>query len=489
MAFPMGRQAVGKWLATVFALTALLLAGCPGEPAKQVTAPPAKEKAKTPLTVLIVDDPQLGQAIEREWRSRTEEDLAIQNVTAEQVATAHRLPGDAIIFPAGLLGQLAERNLILPIESAALEAPAFGYRDIFEQIRRQEMRWAGKTMAVPLGSPQFLLAYRADIFAELKLAPPVDWAAYEEAVARLTNWPMLDILVPPAEVEAWQAASEPLAEGWAGQLLLARAASYALHRDQVSPLFQYDTLAPLIDQPPYAKALEELVAAAKVAGFAKDRLTPDQALAKLRSGGCAMAITWPAPSSAGVEQQGGKETKARIGFTLLPGSRQAYRFATKTWEERASDESVHVPLMLSAGRLAGVTGTTASPARAQGFILWLAGRDVSNIVGPRSTAVTLFRESQVADAVRWAGGLEPVAAREYGETLAKAQSLPRVFPALRLPGQAEYLAALDSAVVSAVTDKTEPAAALGKAAKKWQEISEKLDVSEQRKANAHSLSQ
>ena len=53
---------------------------------------------------------------------------------------------------------------------------------------------------------------------------------------------------------------EPLAPGWAGNVLLARAAAYAKHRDYYSTLFDKDSLEPRIATEPFVRALTELVA-------------------------------------------------------------------------------------------------------------------------------------------------------------------------------------------------------------------------------------
>ena len=213
-----------------------------------------------PLVLLVVEDPPLGQAIAREWRSRTEQELTVREATLADVAAAHRLPADAVIFPSGLVGQLAERGLIQPLASEALETPEFDFRDIFDQIRLREMKWGGRVLSVPLGSPQLLLAYRSDVFERLELTPPTTWSDYQRALARLSDRSARGEAAPRAD-QPRQAALEPLGEGWAGQLLLARAAAYALHRDQISPLLDYSTLRPLVDQPPYVRALKELAAA------------------------------------------------------------------------------------------------------------------------------------------------------------------------------------------------------------------------------------
>jgi multiple sugar transport system substrate-binding protein len=473
----------------VIAASVVLLGGCPqpGRATKSGAESGKSANAKEPLKIIVVDDAQLGQAIAREWRSRTEETLSVQDVTSTQLVGAKRLASDAVIFPSGLIGTLMEQGLILPLEPQVLEEPQFDHRDIFDHLRLRELRWGNRTVAVPLGSPQLLLAYRADIFAQLGMTPPNDWPEYEKAAVRLSSRSALGKFAP-AEEQGWRGTLEPLAEGWAGQLLLARAAPYALHRDQISPLFNFDSLEPLIDRPPYIRALEELAAAVKAGGFGDQRMTPAEAMAELRDGGCAMAVTWPAPEN--VDRAASPKAEAgRIGFALLPGARQAYRFATNSWEDRAADDEGHVPLAAINGRLAAVSSSTADPRRAQGFAVWLAGREISSVVGPQSKATTLFRYSQLPEAGRWTGSLAPDASKQYAETLAKTFSLPRAFPGMRLPGRLEYLAALDEAVYSALRGDKSAAEALGTAAQQWREITKRIGVAAQRKANARSLGQ
>jgi ABC-type glycerol-3-phosphate transport system substrate-binding protein len=172
---------------------------------------------------------------------------------------------------------------------------------------------------------------------------------------------------------------------------------------------------------------------------------------------------------------------------MLPGSKQAYRFATKSWEERGPEEEIHVPLLGVAGRMAAVSSSTADQKRAQGFVIWLSSREASDAVGPKSAATTLFRTSQVAAAGPWTGGLEAAGARQYAEVLSNTLGLPRALGGVMLPGRLDYLAALDRAVQQAVRGEKQPAEALGEAAAKWRETTEKLGIETQRKANARSL--
>src|SRR5262249_12280842 len=159
-----------------------------------------------------------------------------------------------------------------------------------------------------------------------------------------------------------------------------------------------------------------------------------------------------------------------LRFALLPGSGQAYRYGTRRWDERSADESRHVPLLPVAGRMAAVASSSTDRRRAQGFVVWLAGSDVSQQVAPHSLATTLVSQSQMAGAGRWTGSLGPAASHSYTEALAQSLTLPRALTGVVLPGRADYLAALDRAVHATLSGEKTAAAALSEAAKRWREI-------------------
>ena len=92
---------------------------------------------------------------------------------------------------------------------------------------------------------------------KLHRKPPRLWTEYEELAKLLAGQ-------KPAGSGPWCGTIEPLGPGWAGLVLLARAAPYAKHHDQYSALFNVETMEPLVAGPPFVHALEKLVAAAKL---------------------------------------------------------------------------------------------------------------------------------------------------------------------------------------------------------------------------------
>ena len=173
--------------AGLLAVALLTATGCPDKTATPAANGRTPAKGSQPLVLLVVDDPHLGEAVAREWRGRTEQELTVHNATAARNRLRQAAAGRCVIFPSGLIGQLAERGLIVPLTTQSLDNADFNYRDIFDQLRLREMKWGDKTLAASLGSPQLLLAYRADILEKLQLSPPATWAEYQKAVAKLSD--------------------------------------------------------------------------------------------------------------------------------------------------------------------------------------------------------------------------------------------------------------------------------------------------------------
>src|SRR5947209_4598173 len=229
------RHSLGRWADPVFPVThslwrfaiisaATMLTGC-GKPAAPEATPAAAQP--TLLKLLVVDDPPLAKQISRvkgEWRARSSADIEIRETTSAELATANSLSADAVIYPTAEIGSLAERRLIRPLPRAWLVHGDFHEAELFEPGGLAEMRWGEQTYAVPFGSPVFVVVYRRDLFARFHLEPPRTWAEYKKCVELIESHKQ-------EFPELRSAAIEPLAPGWAGKTLLARAAASAKHRD------------------------------------------------------------------------------------------------------------------------------------------------------------------------------------------------------------------------------------------------------------------
>jgi len=496
------RGPLACWLLLVLIPAWFAGAGC-GGPSSAPQAGPSAPLAGTKVRLLVVDDPALAQAAARlrgEWQARSGSELQLQQMSSEQLLASQDLPADAVICPAWMLGPLAERQLVQELPEPLLAGDAARWSEVFDLVRFRVLQWDNRPMAVSFGSPVLVCYCRADLLEALGRQPPQTWQEYAELAALLNDRSRIGPAAPRAE-QPWCGCIEPLAPGWAGLVLMARAAAYVKHRNNVSDLFDIDTMEPMIDRPPWVRALEELVAAAQCGVPEQFDYDPAAARRAFWQGRCGMALCWPSaaddtdangdaqPSQTLGSGQGGQsDAQLRLVITRLPGSPEAFDYGGAAWDQRTADEPWHVPLLSTAGRVGAVARRAQSAQASWRLLLWLSGPQFGAQIGRSSPATTMFRRSHLADPRGWVEpAMGPEDAAAYGRLLEEVLSGRQSMFALRIPGRPEYLAALDEAVRKAVRAEARPAAALREAAQRWQAVTDRLGREAQRRAYLHSL--
>lgn len=487
-------------------LLLVLLPGCDhGSPATQNAAPVVTNPA--PLRVLVLDDPPLAAAIDQQWKMQSDAGITVQQRASSEIGEFKRLGCDVVIYPSALLGDLAERRLIVPLDANTLARSEYDSADVFD-LQGQETSWGRHSYGVSFGSPQLVLLYRADWFQKLGVQPPRSWAEYQSLVERLAREPRESWTEPSAanatnaasgpdsggaggsaDTEAtpgWFATAEPLGPDWGGLVLLARAASYARHASHYSTLFELESMDPLIAGPPFERALGELVAAAKFGPQDAITMSPAEALRRFRSGRCAVALCWPTTTGSASEALANSPTT--VGFAELPASAEVYDFDAKRWETRPTAEDPQVPLLAIAGRVGSVTRETSNLAASLNLLGILAGPELAGSISPASEHTTLCRVSQANAGAKWLPAeLGADAASAYADLVSRTQTRRSWLFAIRIPGRHEYLAALDEAVRQSVAGTHTPAEALGAAAQRWTEITNRRGIDAQRTAYRRNL--
>ena len=287
------------------------------------------------------------------------------------------------------------------------------WNEVFELLRLHETVWGKNApVAIPFGSPLFCCYYRADLLEKLGRRPPQTWAEYEEVAELLAK-------NGPSAGADWCGTMEPLAPGWGGLLLLARAAPQAKHRDNYSTLFDLDTMEPMVAGPPFVEALEQLAATARLGPANPLGCDPAAARAAFWKGRCGMAITWP--TAADAKQAGKVDPAVRVGFAELPGSPRVFNAGNHDWDARTDEEDPHVPLLSISGRLGVVGAKSEHGDAAFELLVWLADAARSPPLSTASPATTLFRQSDLKSPAAWVEKpIPPKAAAAYGATVAAA---------------------------------------------------------------------
>jgi len=477
----------GRGVALLVALV-VTLSGCPDAPAPTANdGVPAATIDMSGIRVLVADDPPLAAAIRRQWSGRLDVEINIQEISSSALLddTDWRPTTDVIIYPASLLGELAARDWIARVPHEVVESEQLSFQEILSLTRLREIRWGDQIYALPFGSPQLTLFFRADLFDQAGRTPPLTWEEYEETAQFFSHESNLS--GPDVRIaQPWFGCAEPLADGWASQLLLARAAAYAQHPSNFSTLFHFRTMDPLIDGPPFVAALEQLVNAASLGPPNAKQLSPQKAIDLVLSGNAAMAVGWPYRPPAGATDD--RHSSSGVGITALPGSDRMYHIGQRQWQPRTEQEPEEVPLLGVAGRVGSVTTSSSRRTAAFRVLVWLTGTELSAEIAPLSGATAPFRVSHLKQAARWTPDGEATSLDvDYGRLLEQRQRTHAWVHSPRIPARREYLDALDQAVYQALAGEGTAAEALTRCAENWQSITDAVGREQQLRAYRQSL--
>ncbi|MGQ9575711.1 MAG: extracellular solute-binding protein [Thermoguttaceae bacterium] len=437
--------------------------------------------------------------LRREWNAQTGASFQVEQVWRLDYQAGRAPDADAVILPPCDVAELADSGWLVPMPKPLIRSAGHrelgdpdterpiqepgNWPDLFPLLRAREAVWGDRVVGVPLGSPMLVCYCRADLLERLGAKPPRTWAEYGKlarklADSRRSGWP-----VRP-EKGPWYGALEPLGPGWAGIVLLARAAPYAVHPAHYSALFRIDTMEPLIDGPPFVRALEELVFAVSVGPDPQPRYDPAEVRRAFWNGQCGLALTWPSPVDRGLKPAG---PDIQVELVELPGSTEVYNISSRAWEG-CREGARHVPLLGVAGRMGTVTVSSQWPEWSFRLLLWLSDEQWSRLVSGASPATTLFRQSDLGVPQNWVeGAMPPDAADQYAALAQRGFQAEQWLFALRIPGRTEYLRALDAAVWDAVQRKATPKEALARAAAEWRKITQARGLERQQAAYLHGL--
>jgi multiple sugar transport system substrate-binding protein len=467
-------------------MVCLWLTGCQPHSAPEKSAPPPL--AGTELTLLVVGDEALAKSIallRGQWEGETESKLRVEPIVEQEFAAQAargEVAADVVIYAPRWLGTLAESQAIQSITPAMIDDPELDWPDVFELLKTREVTWGTDVYAIPLGSPVLLCFYRQDLLQKLGRQPPRTWQEYQDLAAALAEH------APEKPSGEWCGTIEPLAPGWAGATLLARAAAYARHANHYSTLFNMVTMEPLVASPPFVRALAEMVAVARLSKDAALDSTPESAWQALLKHQTGMALCWPAvgPSANGDDPAIAAAEMPELGCVEIPGSSEVFNATSAQWESRAGGP-MSVPLVGMSGRVGSIAAKSAHPEAAFRLLAWLASRKWSDRALSAGAAAAPFRHSQSAAPEPWSHGLPAGESRQYFTAVAASLSAADCLLAPRLPGAERYMQALDEAARKALDNQASPQEALESAAEKFRAITAELGRERQRDAYQRSL--
>ncbi len=430
--------------------------GTAGQPADSVS-----------LKLLVLNDEQFADDVGRHWNAEDRGLLTVENASIEslQAGDWQLSPDiDLVVFPLGIESRLIDAGQLVAVPDFVLQSPGFARSGLLTHYRSRLVAWQGQYWSLPLGSVPFLLLHHSGLKLDVG-SGPLTWAAVDQAVKSSGE----------GEDNARQIVY-PDAGNWLAWSLLARAVP--LFRSSAEPggLFVPETMEPLIDSPPFVRALEEMAATAMPLGDSPR--TPADAFQMVASGAAAAGLGWP-----DADFQNENVSGDAIAIQRLPGAEPYYSRRESGWQTRLPEDSRQYDLIHVEGRAVAVTSASLHAGEAFELAAWLSGGQSATRLSARSAATGPFRTAQLDDPTVWTGTSLPTEqAANWSSAIRQchASGMPFIFPGVQAPD--EHLAALAAAVRQTLDGRASAQASLAQAAEEWRSITARIGVALQ-KAN------
>ena len=419
------------------ALIAVLInSGC--QPKQESVAPkaPQSQTRSVPLRVAVFGSDALASQIATGWEGATGQPVDTA-LASEETLPDLASKNDVIVLPSRMLGTAVRDRMIVELPESFMEEAATSLRSAYTQLRDTQIRWQGQEYGVSLGAPAAVVMVRDDF--ELGEVD-VDSLTYDQFYQ----------LAEQASVEQPMSA-EPLADGQAAISLLRRASVYSGSRW----LFDRDSFEPLIDNEPFVRALKDMI---KIRPLYPAQLMSSREIWKsVSTGSLKIAIGWP--------NEYEESELASVRMLVAPHSSE---FFEDKWQP-VDDAMKQRCFFTGDGLIATVSSSSRQSAASRSMLLWL-GTDGHSALKSHSEFVVA--NGMIGDAPADANFNSPLAIT-YDPLVRDHFSLPIAREPLRIPGAEEYLAALDMAVLQALSGNASAQEALSDAKSAWNAITER----------------
>lgn len=468
-------QVVRRWLLVAGLLLGLAVwSGCepPVNPAarpqlKPEDAPPAS------LEILVIGDAPLAAQVARSWQAEGRGEARVRELTAEvweQQEYAVDPQIDLVVFPGELQTEALARELFLEVPSEIWNGPEINKAELLEHFRTDLVRYRNKIYTAPLGAPQLVLVYRADVLAALGAEPPRTWTELDRLVEQLAAREELkgaDGGALPRGV------AQPLGGDWPATVLLARVAAAISGHGRLSTVVNVETLKPLVETEPYLQALEAMRSwevLREAAGRAEPYAEPAGVYQALVRGEAALGLTWPSGLFAGESTAASRELRV----SRLPAAEKWFDGSSGSWQAHGENDQPAVDYLGFGGLLVGVSRNSLHASEAFNFLAWLGSKRTSLQLSTQSLRTGPFRTSQLANLVRWTGeSLAPEGVEQYAEALRQTHQERLVMTFPKLAGGRAYLRALAESTRQAAEGTLTPADSAAAAVAEFNRLTER----------------
>ncbi len=387
-------------------------------------------------------------------------------------------------------GEILGGGFCQPMPDSLKNNPDYDFDDIVAYLQSPTRTWDGVVYGASVDGDCHHFNYRSDVFGAEALAnewtsaggegtwgPPQTWQQVQQYSEFLKGkefdgedmYGVLDVLARGGGVGSY--------------FFYSRASAYAKHPDDPAFFFDPVDMTPKINSPAFVRALDDMIAAAPWAPADQTNADLLKTLGDFLAGYGSMAHWW-ADIGSNVYSNPGSIVQDKVGFSILPGSPDAYNWATGEWDTITASGAAgemgpynYAPYLAFLGW--GLYTMKAAEERGVSEAAWdlishLTGKNISMWMMVYPSGQNPWRKSHF-DAAEWTvAGYPEAYAKQYLDSILNSYEHPNRIVDMRIPGTGQYWILLEDAYTRAVTGEIDSQTALDDAVAQWQDLTDQL---------------
>lgn len=401
-------------------------------------------------------------------------------------------------------GEILGGGFCLPMPDSVKSSPAYDFDDIVAYLQSPTRTWDGQVYGASVDGDCHNFNLRTDIFSSPDLGTAWTGAGGEGDWGTPKTWQQVQqysefLSGQEFEGDDVYGILDVLARGGGvgSYFFFSRASAYAKHPDDPAFFFDPVDMTPKVNSPAFVRALDDMIAA--VPWAPPDQTNADllKTLGDFLAGYGSMAHWW-ADIGSQVYTAPGSVVQDKVGFSILPGSPDAFNWSTKNWDTitpatpAAGDMGAYnyAPYLAFLGW--GLYAMKAAQDRGVSDAAWdlishLTGKNISMWTMIYPSGMNPWRKSHF-NAAEWAGAGYPEAyAEQYLASILNSYEHPNRIVDMRIPGTGQYWILLEDAYTRAVTGEIDSQTALDDAVAQWQDLTDQLGRESQQSLYSASL--
>ncbi|WP_394690963.1 substrate-binding domain-containing protein [Hoeflea sp.] len=360
------------------------------------------------------------------------------NARLQQSIATGTVDFDILEMGAPFEGDTAGRGLL--DEMPAWVAEQIEADDLVDYLKAPVGTWDGKTYRVTIDGDCHTFAYRTDYFGEGGIGGtevPKTWqqinAVTKDLVGKtdpLTGLPAHGYL-------------DPL-KGWGGfgfYFVANRATAYVKHPDEAAWLFDPDTMKPLVNNPGWVQAFQDVMDLIATEGaYPADQINADPgttAFSQFLAGTGSMLMWWGDVGSS-ARTSDTSVVGDVVGFGINPASERRYNWRSETWEEEMNEAPSMAYIGWGVYVTSRVSGDEKKRKAAWSAAAHLGGKDLSLWTSAYPSGFQPYRNSHFNYEEWEAAGYDRAFVEDYLGSNRDSYNHPNAAIEPRIPGIFQY---------------------------------------------------